>query len=162
LTWVCHSKSLSLEIYIQNCEGTLKMSYHRRLSMMTSSRHKPELACLVKSTTLRHWTGRPTPADNLPILATVCRSASRAIETEWLCIDVTENIDIKSLTSENLRTRNSHPKRDRHLWTQQTSKRHTRNFARACYLRLNNLSHVAVTRTTCYAGISARCLTVTS
>jgi len=31
------------------------MSYHRRLSMMMSSRHKPEIACVVKSTTLRHW-----------------------------------------------------------------------------------------------------------
>jgi len=90
------------------------------------------------------------------------RSASRAIEIEWLCVDVIENKDIKSLTSENLRTRNSHPKRDRHLWTQKTSKRHTRNFARACYLRLNNLSHVAVARTTCHAGKTARYLTVAS
>jgi len=31
-------------MYIQNCVGTLKMSYRRRLSMMTSSRHKPEIA----------------------------------------------------------------------------------------------------------------------
>jgi len=44
-----------MEICIQNCVGTLKMSYHRRLSMVTSSRHKPEIACVVKSTTLRHW-----------------------------------------------------------------------------------------------------------
>ena len=33
---------------------------------------------------------------------------------------------------------------DCHLWTQQTSRRHTSNFVRACYLGVNTASHVAV------------------
>jgi len=40
------------------------MSYRRKLSMMASSRHIPESACVVKSTTLRHW-GRHLKTSNL-------------------------------------------------------------------------------------------------
>jgi len=39
------------------------------------------------------------------------------------------------------------PLRDYHLRTQQTSIRHVRNYARTCYLRLNNVAHVTTART---------------
>jgi len=45
------------------------------------------------------------------------------------------------------------PLRDCLLRTHQTLRRHTRIFVRACYLRPNNASHVAVGRTMCQAGI---------
>jgi len=48
------------------------------------------------------------------------------------------------------------PLRDRHLRKQKTPKRHTRNYARTCCLRLNNLSHLTVARTVCHAGQSVR------
>ena len=41
---------------------------------------------------------------------------------------------------------------DRHFRTQQTSRRHTKNCVRACYLWLNNPSHVTVTRTMSHVG----------
>ena len=41
------------------------------------------------------------------------------------------------------------PLRDCHLRTQQTSKRHTKNFVRACYPSPNNASHAAVARSSC-------------
>ena len=44
------------------------------------------------------------------------------------------------------------PFRDCHLQTQQTVRMHTKSFANACYLRLNNVSHMVVTRTTCHVG----------
>jgi len=40
------------------------------------------------------------------------------------------------------------PQRDCRLRTQQTWGKHTNNFLKACYLRPNNASHVAVARTT--------------
>ena len=42
--------------------------------------------------------------------------------------------------------------RDCRLQTHQILRCHTRIFARACYLRLNNVSHVAVVRTMRHAG----------
>ena len=42
--------------------------------------------------------------------------------------------------------------RDCNLRTHQTLRRHTKIFERGCYLRLNNVSHVAVGRTVCHAG----------
>ena len=42
--------------------------------------------------------------------------------------------------------------RDCHLQTQQTSRRHTSNYTRACYLCLNNASPVAVPRIVCNVG----------
>ena len=42
--------------------------------------------------------------------------------------------------------------RDCHLRIRQTSRRHTKNFASVCYTRPNNVSHVAVARTTCHVG----------
>ena len=44
------------------------------------------------------------------------------------------------------------PLRDCHVRTYQTLTGHTRIFARAYYLRPNNVSHVAVGRTMCHAG----------
>ena len=44
------------------------------------------------------------------------------------------------------------PSRDYHLQTHQILRGHTRIFARAYFLRLNNVSHVAVGRTMCHAG----------
>ena len=44
------------------------------------------------------------------------------------------------------------PSRDCHLRTHQILIGHTRIFARAYFLRLNNESHVAVGRTMCHAG----------
>jgi len=47
------------------------------------------------------------------------------------------------------------PLRDCYLRTQQTSRTHTKNYVRACYLRLNNVSHMAVARTMCLVGIKS-------
>ena len=44
------------------------------------------------------------------------------------------------------------PLRDCHLRIQQTLRRHTRNYVRACYLRLNNVSSLAVVRIMCDVG----------
>jgi len=44
------------------------------------------------------------------------------------------------------------PWRDCHLRTHQILRGHTRIFARAYFLQLNNVSHVAVRRTMCHAG----------
>jgi len=39
-----------------------------------------------------------------------------------------------------------------HLHTQQTSRKYTKNYARAFYLRLNNASHMAVATSMCHVG----------
>ena len=44
------------------------------------------------------------------------------------------------------------PLRDCNLRTQQTLRRHTRNYVRACYLRLNSVSPLAVARIICHVG----------
>jgi len=44
------------------------------------------------------------------------------------------------------------PLTDSHLRTQQTSRRHTRNYARAYHLRLNNVSPLGVARIMCHVG----------
>jgi len=41
---------------------------------------------------------------------------------------------------------------DCHLWTHQILRGHTKSFARACYPRPSNVSHVAVGRSMCHAG----------
>ena len=47
------------------------------------------------------------------------------------------------------------PSRDCHLWTHQILRGHTRISARAYFLRLNNVSHVAAGRTMCHARIKS-------
>ena len=47
------------------------------------------------------------------------------------------------------------PSRDCHLQTHQILRGHTRIFARAYFLRLNNVSHMAIGRTMCHAGINS-------
>ena len=44
------------------------------------------------------------------------------------------------------------PLRDCHLRTQQTLRRRTRNYVRACYLRPNSVSPLAVARNICHVG----------
>jgi len=44
------------------------------------------------------------------------------------------------------------PLTDCHLRTQQTSRRHTRNYVRAYYMRLNNVSPLGVARIMCHVG----------
>ena len=44
------------------------------------------------------------------------------------------------------------PLRDCHLWTHEILRGHTKIFAKACYLRPNSASHVAVGRAMCHAG----------